>query len=141
VLNYSGTGLGSFMAGASYNLTVAIGSRADVAGSDVQAIGLLAGGNAIGVVASGHPAAGTFNDITVTYTATNADAGKAIGITLAALSLGGQPQQASFDNVRLSFDTGVSSTPEPGSASLLGIGAALAAFGRFGMRLARRSRA
>jgi hypothetical protein len=107
----------------------------------MQKISLLANGAAVGFV-TGHATAGTFTDIAVTYTATGTDAGKAIGINLLAENTGSGFEQGAFDNVRLSFDSAASATPEPGSASLLGIGAALVAFGRrFGMRLAKRSRA
>jgi len=102
----------TLIAGTTYDLTVAVGTRTGLAGTyDIQ---LVANGDVLNS-ASAFMAGGTaFSDVTISYTATGADTqlGQFLQIVLAGST---QPQ---YDNVRLTSTV----IPEPSSLTLLGLG-------------------
>ncbi len=102
VLTYSGSSLGRFTPGDTYTLTVALGGRRDN-GLPASWIGLtlLANGAPAGPGTGAPAVAGVFFDVSYSFTATAAEAGKDIGIQISARNDTREFQQANFDNVRL----------------------------------------
>jgi hypothetical protein len=102
--------------GVTYTLMIDIGKRNDVTISAFKgSADLLINGHHIAAVGV-TPTTGHWSTYTATYVGLSADAGKPITIEL--LSSG---KQADFDNVRLS-SAAITSAPEPGGVTLLGLG-------------------
>lgn len=116
----------SVVTGETYSLTVAVGARVG-AGTVGAVVSLLDGDSELAsLLVTTAPAAGSFGDVTLSYTATAADSG------LLRIRLGqtGADNYADFDNVRLSA-AGVATVPEPAHAW---------AFGLAGLAVLRRRR-
>ncbi len=109
------------VAGRTYALTTQFGVRNDV--GNPGSISLTVGGNTVFATGS-VPTAGNWSPFTASYTATAADAGQAITITLN--SPGGQ---GDFDAVSLTTDV-----PEPATWAMLIVG-----FGMVGVSARRRN--
>jgi hypothetical protein len=116
---YIGTSLGNFVLGQTYELKVAVGGRKDGGlPPSLYTVTLLAGVTPAGTGASGAGVADTFYDLSYSFTATAAEAGLPIGISLAASNNRTSGfSQANFDNVRLTL------VPEPSSLTILAIAA------------------
>jgi hypothetical protein len=115
-LSYQTTGY-AVSAGDVFTLTIAVGHAPGYGAGTTYGMGLcLDDPNSIVSSTSGAVAGiaeGTWQDVTVTYTATAADAGKYIGVRFSADSV-----CALFDYVRLD----VTPAPEPTTMSLVGLG-------------------
>jgi hypothetical protein len=132
-----GQTLATALAVGTYNLTVAIGDRADTI-RPASTINLFAGATLIATTIA--PLVATvstegWQDFTATavIAAGNPFLGQNLRIDLVNTGL----DQVNFDNVRLDFAAAVAAVPEPGSLAL--IGAALGAFGLSRRRKARAS--
>jgi hypothetical protein len=110
--------------GTNYTLQTDILHRTDAGMGGV--IQLQIDGNVVATGIGSDAGAGQWSTWTATYTATGADAGKAVTIVLRSDTVG---YQGGFDNVRLD-----GAVPEPASMSLLGIGALGMAGARFRKR-------
>ena len=118
-----GVSLGNYIAGDTYTLTYAGGFRSGLDNLSYTAAFTNGTGNAGAstptVLATGTPVTlvtnGTFQTVSVTYTALPADNGQPIGLLLSSTNLGGGTQQSIFDNVQLSY------VPEPATVGLAGI--------------------
>jgi hypothetical protein len=91
--------------GVTYRLTVAVGDRdnADVFGG--ATVTLLAGGVPVQDLTVGTPPVqGGFGDVTVTWTAGQAEAGLRLGVRLGQAAGDGKGRYADFDNVRLAAE-------------------------------------
>jgi hypothetical protein len=90
--------------GLTYTLTVAVGRR-DRGGTTYAGaeIALLAGDRTVATASTavGQPAAGTFGDLTVTWTATAAEAGLRLGVSVGPKDGAGSRDLVDVDNVRL----------------------------------------
>ena len=127
-----GPGLGSLYqdtdaklaAGQTYTLTVDVGDRADYGGAGSIAINAV-NGSSVTTLASKYDfaAPGTFDTVTVTYTATAADPylGQTLEVWL-GYAAGANQDQASFQDVRFSS----AATPEPFTMALCAAGLGLA---------------
>jgi hypothetical protein len=129
---YAGSSLGNFVIGQSYQLTLAIGLRADERGngSPDYKIELLNNGSVIDS-SSGLATLGTFTNLSLTVPFTDLSYTGAIGIAIVGTDNTGGFQQANFDNVRLV------ETPEPSAYAMLfgGLGM-LVLISRFRSKLA-----
>jgi hypothetical protein len=105
-------------AGTTYTLTAYIGSRADFTGSGMVSLETV-GGTILVTSGSVSPQPGTFDQVTLSYTALTGNPDLGEGIQVVLERTGGH--QANFDAIHLS------ATPEPGSlvlvsVSLVGLG-------------------
>jgi hypothetical protein len=117
LVTYSGN-LGDFIAGDTYTLTVAVGDGSFTDSPfGMFSADLLSNGGSVKTSTLTPTAAeqGTFQDLSVTYTATQADAGKAIGFDLGLTNIDGTQEEGLFDNVTLTQDA----VPEPSSLAFL----------------------
>jgi hypothetical protein len=115
---YSGSSLGNFVIGQSYQLSLAIGLRMDenTEGSPDYTIELTNNGAVIGsTIVTGTATKGTFTDLSSAVPWVDLSYTGAIGIVIVGTDTSGGFQQANFDNVRLD------QTPEPSTyAEILG---------------------
>jgi hypothetical protein len=102
-------------AGTTYKLTADVGSRADFTGSGSVTLETV-GGNVLATSGSVSPTPGTFDEVTLSYTALSGNPYLGDGIRVVLLRTAGH--QANFDAVQLT----ATSTPEPASLALCGVG-------------------
>jgi hypothetical protein len=113
------------VAGTTYNLSVDFGLRHDQPNPGSATLSLFSG-NALATGIA--PTAGNWSTYTASYTATAADAGKAITVTLNSPGV-----QGDWDNVILTAVPGAGAVPEPASWALM-----LTGFGLAGATMRRR---
>jgi hypothetical protein len=106
--------LGSFVAGDTYTLTVAIGNGEGDPSGGTYSLNFLENGIDVGPTASSLAPSGTFSDLTLTYTPTvSGSISFSLGLTG---SVAGTATEGFFDNVRL---TQATPAPEPSSVALM----------------------